>query len=143
MKKMLALFNKINFYKSGIWQFVKFSLVGISNTGVYLLIYYLFIWLNSDWYMVGSILGTVLSIANAFILNDRFVFTDHQDNWQSRFKRLLKTYISYGSTSIISNVLLWLEVAFLHISRGLAPIANLIITIPLNFVINKYWTFKK
>jgi len=29
------------------------------------------------------------------------------------------------------------------IPETLAPILNLCITIPLNFLVNKYWTFKK
>lgn len=57
-------------------------------------------------------------------------------------KRLGKTYISYGGTSILSNVLLWVEVAFFGVSRAIAPIVNLLVTIPLNFVINKLWTFR-
>ncbi len=125
-----------------VWQFIKFSLVGICNTAVYLIIYYLFVWLNADWYMAGSIVGTVLSIANAFIWNERFVFTGNDKGFSNRLKRLFKTYISYGGTSILSNVLLWLEVAVLQISRNAAPIVNLLVTIPLNFVINKFWTFK-
>ena len=45
-------------------------------------------------------------------------------------------------TSILSNVLLWIEVAFFSVSKSIAPIVNLLVTIPLNFVINKLWTFK-
>lgn len=52
-------------------------------------------------------------------------------------KRLGKTYISYGGTSILSDVLLWVEEAFFDVSRAIAPIVNLLVTIPLNFVINK------
>ena len=57
--------------------------------------------------------------------------------------RLGKTYISYGGTSLLSNVLLWLEVTLLHVSKVYAPIVNLLITIPLNYLINKFWTFRK
>lgn len=125
------------------WQFVKFGLVGVSNTVVSMAVYYLFLWIDEDLYMVGSILGTVLSIANAFIWNDLFVFTGNSRDLKSVMIRLGKTYISYGGTSLLSNVLLWLEVTLLHVSKVYAPIVNLLITIPLNFVINKLWTFKK
>ena len=57
-------------------------------------------------------------------------------------KRLGKTYVSYGGMSILSNVLLWIEVAFFSVSKSIAPIVNLLVTIPLNFVINKLWTFR-
>ena len=47
-------------------QFIKFGLVGVSNTAVSMAVYYIFLWISPDLYMVGSILGTILSIANAF-----------------------------------------------------------------------------
>lgn len=128
--------------KALLWQFFKFGLVGLSNTAVSLGVYYLFLWLDPDLYMVGSVLGTILSIANAFFWNDRFVFKGQKRDLKSTLKRLGKTYISYGGTSILSNVLLWAEVTFFRVGKTFAPIVNLLITIPLNFVINKLWTFR-
>lgn len=126
-----------------LWQFVKFGLVGVSNTVVSMAIYYLFLWIDSGLYMLGSILGTIISILNAFIWNDLFVFTGNSKDLKSVLKRLCKTYVSYGGTSLLSNVLLWLEVALFNVSKVYAPIVNLLITIPLNYIINKFWTFKQ
>ena len=106
-------------------------------------IYYLFLWIDESLYMVGSVLGTVLSILNAFIWNDLFVFTGNSRDFKSIMHRLGKTYVSYGGTSLLSNVLLWLEVTLLHVSKVWAPIVNLLLTIPLNYLINRFWTFKK
>lgn len=124
------------------WQFFKFGLVGLSNTAVSMICYYIVLFINPDLYLLGSIIGTVVSIANAFYWNDKFVFSGNCQNWRSKLKRLGKTYISYGGTSILSNVLLWVEVAFFSVSRTIAPIVNLLVTIPLNFIINKLWTFR-
>ncbi len=124
-------------------QFIKFGLVGLSNTAVSMAVYYLFLWIDPKLYMVGSILGAILSIANAFFWNDRFVFKGNDRDLKSVLKRLGKTYVSYGGTSILSNVLLWLEVSLFGVSKTIAPVVNLLITIPLNFVINKLWTFHK
>lgn len=123
-------------------QFIKFGLVGVSNTVVSMVVYYIVLFINPDLYMFGSILGTIVSIANAFYWNDKFVFTGNANDWRSKLKRLGKTYVSYGGTSILSNVLLWIEVTFFSVSRAVAPIVNLLVTIPLNFVINKLWTFR-
>ena len=122
-------------------QFLKFGLVGLSNTFVSMAVYYLFLWIDPKLYMAGSILGTILSIANAFFWNDRFVFKGNAKDFKSTMIRLGKTYISYGGTSLLSNALLWLEVNCFNISKVIAPAVNLIITIPLNFIINKIWTF--
>ena len=139
MQKLLALLgakSKEEFLAL-LAQFIKFGLVGVSNTAVSMAVYYIFL------YMVGSILGTILSIANAFFWNDKFVFTGNANDWRSKLKRLGKTYVSYGGTSILSNVLLWIEVTFFGVSKTIAPIVNLLVTIPLNFIINKMWTFKE
>lgn len=71
------------------------------------------------------------------------MFTGNANDWRSKLKRLGKTYVSYGGTSILSNVLLWIEVTFFSVNKTIAPIVNLLVTIPLNFIINKLWTFKE
>lgn len=93
--------------------------------------------------MLGSIMGTMLSIANAFVWNDLFVFTGNDRSFKGILNRLGKTYVSYGGTSLLSTVLLWLEVNLLFVSKAIAPLLNLVITIPLNFLINKFWTFRR
>ena len=131
MQKLLALLGAKNKeeFMALLMQFIKFGLVGVSNTAVSMAVYY--------------ILGTILSIANAFFWNDKFVFAGNANDWRSKLKRLGKTYVSYGGTSILSNVLLWIEVTFFAVSKSIAPIVNLLVTIPLNFIINKLWTFKE
>ena len=139
--RKLGVKNKEDLKKL-VAQFVKFGLVGLSNTLVSWACYYLFLWIDEDLYMVGSVVGAVVSIANAFFWNDRFVFKGNENDWRSKLKRLAKTYVSYGGTSLLSTFLLWLEVQ-LGVDKVIAPVVNLLITIPLNFILNKFWTFKK
>ncbi len=128
--------------KALVIQFVKFGLVGVSNTLVSWICYYIILWIDDNLYMLGSLVGTVVSIANAFIWNDRFVFKGQENDWKNRLKRLGKTYVSYGGTSLLSMLLLWIEVQLFGVSKVIAPVVNLLITIPLNFLINKFWTFR-
>lgn len=127
--------------KALLLQFIKFGLVGVSNTLVSWACYYTILWINDDLYMVGSVVGTVVSIANAFFWNDKFVFKGNDNDWRSKLKRIGKTYVSYGGTSLLGIVLLWVEVNLFGLNKVLAPPINLIITIPLNYCINKFWTF--
>lgn len=51
--------------------------------------------------------------------------------------------IVYSSTGILfSNVLLFFLVDKLGLSKYIAPIFVLLVTIPLNFFLNKFWSFK-
>ena len=138
----LGITDKASFWEV-FWQFFKFGIVGVSNTAVSMGCYYLILWINPDWYIVGSIVGTIVSIFNAFVWNDLFVFTGNPKDFRSVVKRLGKTYVSYGGTSLLSTVLLWLEVSLFGVSKVIAPIVNMLVTIPLNFLINKFWTFRK
>ena len=122
-----------------ILQFIKFGLVGVLNTVISLTVYYAVVLFRRDWYMLGNVAGFIISVLNAFYWNSTYVFNMREN----RLRTLLRTYMAYGSNLIIGSVLLWLLVDQLGISPFLAPILNLIITIPLNFVLNKFWVMKK
>ena len=141
--KNKARANENDDWKTILIQFIKFGLVGVSNTIVSWAFYYLFLWIDERLYLVGGFVGTIVSIANAFFWNNRFVFKDENNDLKNTVRKLIKTYISYGGTSLLGMLLLYIEVEAFDISKALAPPLNLIITIPLNFILNKFWTFKK
>lgn len=120
-------------------QFVKFCIVGVSNTAISLAVYYIFIVINKELYILGNAVGFVVSVLNSYFWNSRFVFKKQDE----RGKTVVKTFIAYGTNLVLGSVLLYLFVDVLHISEFIAPLINLIITIPLNFVLNKFWVMKK
>lgn len=62
---------------------------------------------------------------------------------RSVFGTLAKTYVSYSFTGLFLNsVLMVLWVQVFHISKFLGPIINLLLSVPLNFLINKFWAFQ-
>ena len=128
--------------KELLLQFIKFGLVGVSNTLISLVVYYVFLWINEDLYLWGNVAGWLVSVANAFFWNNKVVFTGGSSGWRAGLKKLGKTYLSYGATFLLSTVLLYLEVDVLCWSAAISPIVNLLITIPLNFLLNKFWTFR-
>lgn len=52
-------------------------------------------------------------------------------------------FIAYGSTYVLSTILLIFWVDILGISQGIAPILNVCVTTPLNFIMNKLWAFNE
>jgi putative flippase GtrA len=85
----------------------------------------------------------IISVLNSFFWNNKYVFKNEATSKRNILYSLLKTYLSYAfSGIIIGNALLFLLVDVLHISKYLAPFFGLVITIPLNFILNKKWAFK-
>lgn len=120
------------------FQFLKFSLVGVSSAFVLLVVYYTLIFLHLH-YIVAYSVGFVLSVLNAYFWNNKYVFRDSKSSF---LQKLLKCYASYITTFIISTALLYLWVDIVMISDRIAPIINIILTTPLNFILNKKWAFK-
>ncbi len=125
-------------------QFIKFCLVGVSNTIVNLAVYYLILMIDQRLYLAANVIAWVVSVLNAFIWNNRLVFAGEKERaWKDTWVRLMRTYIAYGATMLLGTVLLHVEVEIWGISRFLAPVINLFITTPVNFITNKFWAFAK
>lgn len=175
--------KKVGRGKSRLWttlfQFMKFALVGISNTVISWSVYALCVYfgpyyldnhlLEMDTHcMVGTVLGFLLSVLNAFYWNNKYVFKQSEENGEKRvwWKALFRTYVAYGTTGLVLNgilLVIWLRVVHIErllvpvwrwiFDRGIkvksseklaeyiAPIFNYVITIPLNFIINKFWAY--
>ena len=162
--------DKIN----SLLQFIKFCIVGLSNTIVCEGIYVVLLFFGVH-YLAANIIGNLISILNAYYWSNKYVFKAEEGEQRVWWKVLLKTYATYGFSMLLSAGLLvfWLEIVKLEqfmgpvlsvlgnagilsalgkvgiileakiLSEILAAAINLIITIPLNYVINKYWAYRK
>lgn len=130
-------------------QFVKFGIVGVSNTVISYVINVLVLLamkpMDVSWdYFMGNIVSFILSVLWSFYWNNEYVFTLEEGKSRSIGKALLKTYVSYGFTGIIlNNILSWIWVSVLCISKYIAPIINLVASVPINFFMNKLWAFRE
>ena len=131
-------------------QFIKFGIVGLSNTLLGYVIYVAALRIlraaqvfpETDIFLAQLVMF-LLSVLWAFYWNNRMVFRAGEGEKRDWLPALLKTYVSYAFTSLfLSEVLLALWVKVLGISAYIAPLINLLITVPLNFVLQKYWAFK-
>lgn len=128
-------------------QFFKFGLVGVTNTaisyGLNVLVLTLLKPYRLSWdYVAGNVVAFLLSVLWSFYWNNKYVFTQKGGPKRRIGPALLKTYISYGFTGILlTNALSYLWIHRLGISKYVAPLINLVVSIPLNFIINKFWAF--
>jgi len=132
------------------YEFIKFGIVGVSNTLISYIIYSvsllifrsLNIFQGID-YLIAQVLQFILSVLWSYYWNNRFVFKLENGEKRSLWKSLLKTYITYSFTGLFLNtILLYLWVDILGINEFIAPIINLLVSVPLNFINNKLWVFK-
>ncbi len=132
-----------------LMQFVKFGIIGVTNTLISYVLNVLSLLLlqplHVSWdFIAGNIVAFILSVLWSFYWNNRYVFISEEGKSRNLWKTLLKTYIAYGFTGIIlSNVLSWIWISVFGISKYVAPLINLVVSVPLNFVINKLWAFKE
>ncbi len=133
-----------------LMQFVRFGIVGVSNTLISYLIYtgglvaLRRLELFPDWdYVLAQVMSFILSVLWSFYWNNKKVFVKQENEERNTIKALLKTYVSYSFTGLfLSSILLVLWIEYLGMSEYVAPLLNLIITVPVNFIINKFWAFK-
>ncbi len=155
-------------------QFIKFCIVGLSNTLICEGIYVVLLFFGVH-YLAANIIGNLVSILNAYYWSNKYVFKAAEGEQRVWWKVLLKTYATYGFSMLLSAGLLvfWLEIVKLEhfmdpvlellsnlgilgflgnigimldvkiLSEILAAGINLIITIPLNYVINKFWAYRR
>ena len=138
--------------KQAIRQFVKFGLVGVSNTAISyvteMLIFYILLrdmmWSNNLKIFVSSLSAFVVSVTNSYYWNARYVFT-------SKKKKTLKgcaaqygkTFICYGVTGLVLSPILKIILRYFEVPYWIASLVALMVSVPLNFAMNKLWAFKQ
>lgn len=126
-------------------QFVKFAMVGFMNTFLNLILTYSLILLFKNTTPNKTLLtfyanavGFFLTTLNSYYFNNKFVF---KKTYKGNFWPLIKTYICYGSTFLLSFVLTKIFTNLVGLNVFLVPALSLALTVPLNFLINKFWSF--
>lgn len=119
-------------------------------------------------YLSANVLSFIISVLSAFLISNRFVFKESEEGEKRIWWRtLIKTYMSYGLTGLIIGpllLILWIDIVnisqylnrFNEILNGLGivltnkalatymgPFINMFFTIPINFLMNKYWAYRQ
>lgn len=146
-------------------QFIKFGLVGVSNTaisyGTEMLCYYV-LFKNSKFVgildllsklgistdgnnvriVITTIIAFVISVSNSYFWNNRYVFGTGKKSFLEHFKTYFKTFACYGITGLILSPIIKILLTKINVPFFIASLGALVITIPLNFIMNKFWAFK-
>ncbi len=125
-------------------QVIRFAVVGLVNTAVYLMVFWTVVYLSESLYQLGNILGFLVSVLCAWYLSRNFVFFEtKQSGIDNALKTLLRSYLSYGVTTLLAALFLYILIELMSVDTYLAPLLTLLVTVPANFLLNKFWTFSK
>lgn len=119
-------------------QTVRFLVVGILNTIVGYIIYFLclrFFHLN---YIISLLFAHILGVVHSYFWNSKWTFK----SGSYTYKNLAKFVGVYVSSFTINLLVLYIMVDFLRINPLFSQVVALFITTLISFVGHKYWSFK-
>ncbi|MEH7252410.1 GtrA family protein [Neobacillus niacini] len=129
--------NNIKLLIDKYGQFIKFCIVGVTNTGISLLVYALLLKFNVH-YLAASTISYFAGIVNGYIFSSSFVFKE-----KTNYVQALKFLGVYLSSLLINLAFLYILVDILHISKFLAQVIVTGFNVVYNYLLNKFWTFKR
>jgi putative flippase GtrA len=119
-------------------QFVKFGVVGVSNTLLTFAVYTLLLKVFGLWYVAASAIGFAVGAVNGFLLNRRWTFHGHVGD---AFTPLRWTIVQ-GAGLGANTGLVYLFVDGLGIDKLLGQVPATAIVTVLTFLANRSWTFR-
>ncbi|WML54782.1 GtrA family protein [Neobacillus sp. PS3-12] len=129
--------NKLKLSITKYGQFIKFCLVGATNTGISLLVYALLLKLNVN-YLVASTISYLAGLINGYFLSSSFVFKNKMN-----LNKGLKFFGVYLTSLLLNLAILYILVDLFHLSKLFAQIIVTCFNVFYNYFLNKIWTFKE
>jgi len=118
-------------------QAVKFCIVGCINTLITLIIYNLCVWFGFH-PIIGILAGYGCGIISSWNLNASWTFSKENKKGRIYFIKFLLIAICI---IIISMLLTFILYNIFGMNKHLIPFLVLLITVPTNFLLNKYFVF--
>jgi putative flippase GtrA len=119
-------------------QFVKFGIVGVSNTALAFAIYTVLLKGFGVWYLAASAIGFVVGAINGFLLNRRWTFADHVGDALTP----VRWGVVQGCGLALNEGLLYLFVDGAGVEKLLGQAFATVIVTVLTFFVNRAWTFR-
>ena len=119
-------------------QFMKFALVGVSNTLITLLVYTFLLKVVGMWYLAASAIGFIVGATNGFLLNRRWTFREHVGDALTP----VRWAVVQGCGLAVNEGMLFVLVHDAHLEKILAQVAATVIVTVTTFLANRAWTFR-
>lgn len=119
-------------------QFVKFGLVGVSNTLITLLVYTLLLNMFGVWYVAASAIGFAVGAVNGFLWNRAWTFKGHVGDALTP----VRWFVVQGCGLLGNSALIYLFVDGAGMGKLVGQGVTIVIVTVLTFVANRSWTFR-
>jgi putative flippase GtrA len=119
-------------------QFVKFGIVGISNTLLFLAVYTLLLKGFGVWYLAASAIGFVVGAVNGFLLNRRWTFSSHVGDALTP----VRWGVVQGGGLLLNLGLVALCVESIGMDELVGQAVAIVIVVVVTFAANRAWTFR-
>ena len=117
-------------------QFILFCIVGASNTLITFGVYTLLLAIGVQ-YLISTTIGYICGIINGYLWTSKVVFKKKK-TIDNATKFVVVNVITIAVNT--SLMLLWVDVLSIH--KLLAQVITVCFTMPLNFILNKIWTYR-
>jgi putative flippase GtrA len=119
-------------------QFVKFGIVGVSNTLITLAVYTVLLKVFGVWYLAASAIGFAVGATNGFLLNRRWTFREHVGDALTP----VRWGIVQSGGLAVNEGLLYVFVHDAQLDKLLAQVCATAVVTVTTFVVNRAWTFR-
>jgi putative flippase GtrA len=119
-------------------QFIKFGVVGVSNTLITFLVYTLLVKVAGVWYLAASGIGFGVGAVNGYLLNRRWTFRGHAGGAVTA----VRWVIVQGCGLLLNLGLVYLFVAQAVLDKLVGQALATAIVVVITFYANRRWTFR-
>ena len=121
-----------------ILQFVKFGIVGVSNTLISFALYTLLVKAFGVWYVAASGIGFAVGAINGFLWNRAWTFRGHVGDALTP----VRWFVVQSCGLLVNLGLVYMFVDGFGLGELTGQAATIAIVTVLTFFVNRAWTFK-
>ncbi len=121
-----------------ILQFVKFGIVGVSNTLISFAVFILLLKVFGVWYLAASGIGFAVGAVNGFLWNRAWTFRGHVGDALTP----VRWFVVQSCGLLIDLGLVYVFVDGLGLDELVGQVMTTMIVTVLTFLVNRAWTFR-
>ncbi|OKZ87680.1 GtrA family protein [Clostridium sp. 29_15] len=129
----------MKFINDGVIRFIKFGMVGVINTLVNWIIFFILNALGM-YYILANIIAYILGTVNSYLWNTLWVFKyKDKASTETTIKFIILNLIGLG----LNTGILYVLVDLCNLNKFIGLVTTTAIVMIINYIVNKLWVFSK